>query len=236
MVRLVKEIGFDSYDGFRALFQNAMRQRAEAYQDRARWLQALARSADGALVSRCAAAHLGNLEQAYAETVPEELTAAAATLAQAERSFVLALRGAYALGHYIHYVGRMAMPNLVLSAGRTAHDFDELAMIGPRDALLALAFRPYARETVQIARFAVERGATLVAVTDSRVSPLALGARHVLVAPTASPHFFPSLMPAMALMETLVAAIISAGDRQVIDQVAAYDRLHEALDVYWSES
>jgi DNA-binding MurR/RpiR family transcriptional regulator len=46
-------------------------------------------------------------------------------------------------------------------------------MIGPADVLLAISVKPYTRQTVQAARYAKKRGARVIAVTDSEVSPLA---------------------------------------------------------------
>ena len=38
------------------------------------------------------------------------------------------------------------------------------------DVMIVISFMPYAEETVQVAQQAVQRGARLIAITDSRMS------------------------------------------------------------------
>jgi len=49
------------------------------------------------------------------------------------------------------------------------------------DVMIAISFSPYAEETIGVAKAATERGAKLVAISDSRMSPLAKLAHVTLV-------------------------------------------------------
>jgi len=122
-------------------------------------------------------------------------------------------------------VGRMALPKLRLLGAQAGQLIDEMADIGPGDAILAIAFSPYTGETVRASCFARDRGASVIALTDSRAAPIVPGAAHVLLAPTASPQFFPSAVGAVALLEVLIACVVADGGRQVIDNIAGAGRL-----------
>lgn len=50
--------------------------------------------------------------------------------------------------------------------------FDQVACLGPEDGVLAVSFSPYNSITPELAGLARERGARLVALTDSPLSPL----------------------------------------------------------------
>ena len=50
----------------------------------------------------------------------------------------------------------------------------ELNLIGPNDVLLVVSFAPYGELTVKLAQEAASRGAEIVSVTDTMVSPVAL--------------------------------------------------------------
>ena len=76
----------------------------------------------------------------------------------------------------------------------------------------------------------------IVALTDSLASPWAPGAAQVLIAPTASPQFFPSLVASAALVEALAALVVARGGGKVIENISKADRLREQLGVYWSET
>src|SRR5690606_35484308 len=74
--------------------------------------------------------------------------------------------------------------------------FDALGDLSPSDALVALSIAPYTRSTVEAVAFAVEHGARVVAVTDSRAAPIARNASVTIVVPTETPSFLQTMTPA----------------------------------------
>src|SRR6202008_743455 len=80
-------------------------------------------------------------------------------------------------------------------------------------AVLSINFLPYAREIRQVAAAVARSGATLVSIADSRVTPLSDHARSILLFGAESPSFFPSITSAVALVESVAAAMLAhAGD------------------------
>src|SRR3546814_5887079 len=69
--------------------------------------------------------------------------------------------------------------DLLLDGSGGTHT-DALRGIQSADAMLVFSVAPYSRASIDAARYAAERRATIVAVTDSVVSPLAALTRHVL--------------------------------------------------------
>lgn len=84
----------------------------------------------------------------------------------------------------------------------------KLAGAGGEDVLLAISLPRYSRDTVQLARFAAERGARVVAITDSPASPLAAVASHALYAAAEHPVLSAANSAVLALIEALVAAVM----------------------------
>jgi DNA-binding MurR/RpiR family transcriptional regulator len=75
------------------------------------------------------------------------------------------------------------------------------------DAFIAISFTPYADETVRIVQDAVQRGARLIAITDSRMSPLAREAHALLTVEDSPTLGFRSLSSTMGLAESLFIAL-----------------------------
>ncbi len=90
-----------------------------------------------------------------------------------------------------------------------------LAAITDQDVLLAIALPRYSQDTLQLSRFAQERGATVLAITDSPASPLAPIARHVLFAPADHPVLTSSNIAVLALIEGLVAGVMARNKEAV---------------------
>ena len=94
-----------------------------------------------------------------------------------------------------------------------------LAAITDRDVLLSISLPRYSLDTLQLSRFASERGATVLAITDSPASPLTAIARHALFAPADHPVLISSNGAVLALIEGLVAGVMARNKEAV--QLAA---------------
>jgi DNA-binding MurR/RpiR family transcriptional regulator len=97
--------------------------------------------------------------------------------------------------------------------------------IGRRHVVVVFDFRRYQRDTVRLGRAAARQGATLLLATDPWLSPLAADADLILPVEVEAPSPFDSLVPAMALVEMLVAGVVNALGDQPRERIARYDRL-----------
>jgi len=64
-------------------------------------------------------------------------------------------------------------------------------------------------------------------------SPLAELANRTLIARTATPQFFPSMVAAAALVESLLAAVVAVGDDRIVGNIERYTRAREKHSAYW---
>ena len=103
-----------------------------------------------------------------------------------------------------------------------------LMNVGPRDVVLVLSVPRYATDAVNLANYARDRGATVVALTDSPASPLMSIAQHALFAPAQHPVLSSSLVGLLALVEALVSVVMLSSPNGV--QQAA--RLTDAISDY----
>jgi DNA-binding MurR/RpiR family transcriptional regulator len=90
-----------------------------------------------------------------------------------------------------------------------------LAAITDQDVMLAISLPRYSIDTLQLSRFARERGACVLAITDSPASPLASIAEHVLFAPADHPVMTSSSIAVLALIEGLVAGVMARNKEAV---------------------
>lgn len=116
----------------------------------------------------------------------------------------------------------------VVEYGGTEVAAGRLMTIGPEDLLIAITFPRYASDVVRLSQYAKDRGARLVAITDSPASPLMPIADDVLLAPSEHPVLSSSMVAAIALAETLVSAVMLS-DPENVEKAA---RLTQAIDSY----
>ncbi len=234
LVRLARAAGFDGYQSFRQPFSERLRKGSEdQFPDRARWLQSLAQGGShGQLYRDMASTSLANVEQLFSGATPDEVKLVADRIVKSATTYVLGVGSAHSLAHLFWYIGRMALENLVQVPRQGNLPIDDIAHIGARDLLIAMTFNPYRTEVLTAVELARDRGATIVAISDSRTSPIALKADHAFVAPTTTPQFFPSLSAAFVLLETLLAFVIADGDAAIVDNIKRFHSARYQAGIY----
>lgn len=114
------------------------------------------------------------------------------------------------LAGYLASVLREIRPGVRLVGPAASDRAGAVADLAKRDVVTVFDFRRYDRDTLEFARSARSAGARVVLVTDPWLSPVADLADAVLTAQVAGPSPFASLTPALAVVETLVAAAVDA--------------------------
>ena len=117
-------------------------------------------------------------------------------LAGVRRAFPVASYLAYSLSH----VEKRAF----LLDGVAGMTSEQSWMLGPEDVVIAVSFRPYARQTAAVAETATANGSPLIAISDSRLSPVAKDAAVCFEIKDAEVRQFRSLTASMCLAQTLV--------------------------------
>lgn len=236
MTRLVKRLGYSGYDEFRHLFAVSLRRRVSDFGDRADRLVAQRKQYGEARLAH-------RLVNAFADRVAEiadtahlpAIVLAADTLAKSRRILCLGHRSCYAPAYHFTYVaGLHGAPTRLLDApgGIGA---DSLNEIDDGDVVFAVSFAPYTRITVTLAASAKERGADLIALTDSTDSPLARFASQTLTVPTDIAGATYVTTPVLATVELLAALLVA---RSGEEGRAILERNEAGLNrrnIYWSE-
>lgn len=116
----------------------------------------------------------------------------------------------------------------VVEFGGTEVAAGRLMNVGRGDLLIALSFPRYATDALQLAAYARDRGAHVVAITDSPASPLAAVAGTVLLAPSAHPVLSSSFAAALVVIEALLTRLMVSSRANVVQAA----KLTEAISAY----
>lgn len=233
MTRLAQRLGYVGFADLRALFTDAMRARAAPFRERAEGLRAR-RDLDGdsALVTDTLAVISGHLKTLCA---PESLTAiaqAADIIQRSERAYWVGARSGFAPMHLGAYLLSLIGEKTRLLDQAGAIGFDALGDLSPADTLVALSIAPYTASTVEAVGYAVERGALVIAVSDSRAAPITRNASVTIIVPTETPSFLQTMTPAFLVVECLAALVAARRGQRAIDAIARAEVLLDRLGSY----
>lgn len=225
LVRLSQTLGFPGWNELRELFVARLRTRPEPLSSKARAL--VKGGSREALATNIGAAQQHNLAATLAQSggrIPD----AARLLKKAAHVHIAGFRSCYPIAFSLLYGYRLFRSTVSLVSGEAGTLEMQLRSIAKGHATVVVSFAPYSREAARVAEAAKEQGSRLLAITDSAVAPIALNADQVLLFSHESPSFFPSLVAASAIAESLVAHLLALEGEDAIRQLSDAEKaLHE---------
>ncbi|MFD6368837.1 MurR/RpiR family transcriptional regulator [Streptomyces roseolus] len=149
--------------------------------------------------------------QTFAEVAPHEFEEAVSLLGDPRR------RVHVAGGRFTHLLAEYLGPRLMRfrdQVGLVPHKDVErtsfLTQLARRDVTVLFDYRRYETDKTLIAELARERGGEVIVFTDPWPSPAAAHAEVVLITQVPSDSPYDSLAPALAVVESLVAAVLGS--------------------------
>lgn len=233
MTRLAKRLGLEGYDEVRALYAGAVRAGTLGFAGKA-GVQVEAQKLRGerALAADMAQSLSRDIARLAEPATLERLADAASRLHQARRIYCLGLRACHGAAWHFHYMLSLLGDKTVMLDDAGGTGLDALRDAGSGDVVLAASVKPYARATIEAARYAATEGVPVVALTDSEVSPLAQVASAVIVVAIESPSFFHTMTPLLAVTEILAALIAGRSGQKALDALARTEAQLAAFGVH----
>ena len=230
VVRFAVELGFDGYPSMQKAMQEMVLNRLTSVQ---RIEVANDRIGDQDVVSMVLQSDLEKLRQTGDMVDRDAFRAAVASILRAKRIFVLGVRSAASLASFLgHYLSYMFYDvNIVTSSG-TSEMFEKIVSVTDEDVVIAFSFPRYSTATIQGAKYCHSVGATVVGLTDSKLSPLAQYCNHLLLAKSDMVSLVDSLVAPMSMVNALIVALAARRERELAKTFNALERVWEEYNVY----
>ncbi len=132
---------------------------------------------------------------------------AVSLLAETEAIAICGSRRSFPVAVYLEYALQHTDKRIALISAMGSMQQGQLRSVRKGDVMIAISYHPYAQETIDVAREALKREARLIAITDSRMSPLTRDAEVALIVQDNSTLGFRSLSSTMSLAESLFIAL-----------------------------
>lgn len=232
-VRLARQIGFEGYEAMRERFRDFVRSGSGSSEERVRWLQSTEkRGGSSKILGEMASAMLINLEQMYQSQDVGRLDRAVQWMMNSDRVFILGVGSGYPLAYNFWYVARMIVDNFILIPRHGSLPVDDIVNIGKHDLLIAMTFQPYRVDVIDTMRFAKQRKARTIGLSDSPAATIFRESDLGLSAPTHTPQFFQSSSSVIALLEILCGLLVAKGGRKALKHIEDFSDLRWESGVY----
>ena len=211
LIRFANALGFSGFSQMQQVFKSHLVERSAPrsapYRERIAQMRRGGKgAAEGNVLHRFVGEAVHELQELEDHVDPGRLDAAARVLAAAPRIHVLAQRRAFPVACYLAYALAQLELQVQLLDGAGGMLGEFARGIRPGEALLVASFRNYTPAVVETAEACRARGVSVVAITDSALSPLRPAADICFELGDDSSRPFRSLVGPLCLAQALVVS------------------------------
>ena len=210
-VRFAQALGYDGFKELQALFQRRLATAAPGFEARVKALESELHTREDrsefGFLRELVVKDIASLEGLLEEISQVDLAVAVDAIVEAHTVYLLGQLRSSPVVELLRYVLTMVGKRCVLldpGGGLATH---MARLIEEGDVLLAVSFRFYATEVVNIVEEAGKRGVMIISISDSTLSPLAKHSRILFPVPERDYTFSRSLAAPMCLAQALVTAV-----------------------------
>jgi len=232
VTRFLTNLGFSGFSEFK---REIARQVLESFST----TQRLAESAEdlkarGNVFSEILQGDIENIQTLTATISDQLFEQAVNELCSARSIYVLGLRSSYALAFYLTFDLRFFLDKVILIKPGIGDMPEQVLGVTKDDVLVVISFRRYTRESFDIAEKIKKRAGSVIALTNSELSPVAKLADVTLVASTNIPTYIESYTAPMSLINALITAIALRKKDQAISALNKLETTLEEFQTYIS--
>ena len=230
VVRFAVDLGFDGYPSMQKAMQEMVLNRLTSVQ---RLEVASNRFGDQDVVSTVLHSDIEKLRQTGEVLDRTEFRSAVEAILKAKRIYILGIRSTAALANFLGYYLNYMFRNVhVVSSVGTVEMFEKIVGINANDVVIAFSFPRYSSATTKGAQYCRSTGATVIGITDSRVSPLGENSDHVLIAKSDMVSLVDSLVAPLSIVNALIVAVAGKREKELSETFAELEHIWDEYDVY----
>lgn len=227
VVRFATELGCDGYPHLQKALQELIRNKLTAVQ---RMEVTNDRMGNRDVLQMVLNSDMEKIRMTLDELDRDAFHGAVEAILNARRVYILGVRSASALAGFLGFYFTLLFDQVhVVDTAGVSETFEQILRINEKDVLIGISFPRYSKRTLRAMQYANSCGATVVALTDSRLSPLVRYANHTLIAKSDMASFVDSLVAPLSVINALIVAV-GMGRQTEIEQT--FNKLESIWDEY----
>lgn len=230
VVRFATQIGYEGYPYLQKAMQEMIRDKLNSMQ---RIEVTTGRIGNDDVVESVLNQDIDKIKRTIDEISREDFKKTVDAIINAENIYVFGVKSASHIAGFLAYYLDLIFGNVhVLDSTSKTTTFEKLFRISDKDVIIGISFPRYSTMAVEAMNFAHERGAQVVAITDSMISPLVANADEVLLARSDIASVVDTLVAPLSLINALLVAIVIERKDEIIHTFAALEEVWKEQNVY----
>lgn len=230
VVRFANELGYEGYPKLQKAMQEMIRDKLTSVQ---RIDVTSTRIGNNNILDAIMNQDIEKIRRTLEETSREDFEKAVKSIVKASRIYIFGVRSTSYLAQFLGYYFGLIFDNVrVITDTSKTHTYEQLFRIGKDDIMIGISFPRYSSMAVEAMSLARQRGANVIALTDSMVSPLVAAADEVLIARSDMASVVDSLVAPLSLINALIVATVLEKKEEVTDTFQELELIWNHQGVY----
>ncbi len=230
VVRFASELGYAGYPEMQKAIGEAMRKQLTAAQ---RVSVTSGRVVNNDVLEYVLASDMHNIRSSLEQIKRADFEKIVEAVVQAKNIYILGVRSSASLASFFGFYLNLISPNVRnLRANTSSELFEDILRIDKGDVFIGISFPRYSKRTLKAINYAKSRGATVIGITDSSSSPLAVAADLCLTACSDMASFVDSLVAPLSVINALLVAISMRKQEEIMETLNHLEQIWDEYEVY----
>ena len=147
--------------------------------------------------------------------------------------YIVGVRSCAPLAEFLGFYLRMINDNVRMVTTNSASEmFEQMLPINEKDVVVGISFPRYSMRTLKCMEYANNKSAEVIAITDSRNSPMSLYSSCNLLARSDMTSIVDSLVAPMSVINALIVALCMKNKERVVQKLEELNRVWSDYQVY----
>ena len=230
VVRFAIELGFSGYPEFQHSLQEIIRNRLTSFQ-RIEVTNNLI--GDGNVLDKVLLSDAEKIRRTMEEIDHSSFEEAIDRIISANRIYIIGVRSSSSLAGFLNFNLRIVFDNVKFVQTTSGSEmFEQIMRIGEGDVMIAISFPRYSKRIINAVEYARSKNADVVALTDSKMSPIAAYASQLLIAQSDMASFVDSLVAPLSIINAMIVAVSRKKQDVLTERLRVLEEVWEKYDVY----
>lgn len=230
VVRFAAEIGYEGYPEFQHVLREIIKNKLTAVQ---RMEITSSKFAEKDILSTVLSSDIEKLRQTLESVSVADFTEAVNTISSSKRIYILGARTCFSIANFLgFYLNLMSYDVRLITTNSASETFEQIFDAGEGDAIIAISYPRYSRRTLNAVKYAHDRGASVIAITDSELSPIYPYADHKIIASSDMSNFVDSLVAPLSIINAIIVALVMRNEEQITQKFTALENIWDEYQVY----
>ncbi|MDP4093143.1 MAG: MurR/RpiR family transcriptional regulator [Bacillota bacterium] len=230
VVRFAIELGYDGYPKLQKELQELIKSKLTAVQ---RMEVSSNRINEENILKSVLQADMEKIKNTLEDIDQTSFNNIIESILNANKIYILGVRSSAALASFMGFYFNLIFENVKLVHTTSVSEmFEQIIRATKGDVVIGISFPRYSKRTIKAMQFVKSQGATVIAITDNKQSPLSEQADYSIYARSDMASFVDSLVAPLSVINSIIVAVGMKRKQKVYETFEKLEQIWDEYQVY----